>query len=65
MFLNIFSLIYRLFHEEFRTNEILEPVVMGDDLVFEFRGFKGTYNISVILEDGTNHLVDDQFTISD
>ena len=54
-----------MFHETFRTNEILEPVLIGDELVFEFRGFKGTYNISVILEDGTNYLVEDQFTISD
>ena len=45
---------YRLYHEEFRTNEVLTPNYQNDDVVvFKFRGFKGTYNISAILEDGT------------
>ena len=53
----------RLFHEKFRTNQILEPVINGDELQFEFRGFKGTYEIVAILENGTHVLVTDQFTI--
>ena len=45
---------YRLYHEEFRTNEVLTPNYQNDDVVvYKFRGFKGTYNISAILEDGT------------
>ena len=54
---------YRLYHEEFRTNEVLSPIINGKDLVFEFRGFQGTYNISVILEDGTVLPITNDFTI--
>ena len=54
---------YRLYHEEFRTNEVLSPIINGNDLVFEFRGFQGSYNISVMLENGTILPINKEFTI--
>merc|ERR1712126_4142 len=46
-----------LFHETFRTNLVLEPTLEGENLVFGFNGFKGTYDVSIELEDGTMILV--------
>ena len=55
---------YRLYHEEFRTNEVLTPNYQNDDVVvFKFRGFKGTYNISAIFEDGTVLPITEVYTI--
>ena len=59
------NLIFSLFHEKFRTNLILEPTLEGKNLAFRFRGFKGTYDLSVELEDGKIILVDDQFVLLD
>ena len=61
----IYLKFYSLFHETFRTNLVLEPTLEGENLVFGFNGFKGTYDISVELEDGTVILVNDQFVLSD
>ena len=61
----IYSKIFSLFHETFRTNLVLEPTLEGETLTFRFNGFKGTYDISVELEDGTMILVNDQFVLSD
>lgn len=32
---------------------VLEPAFVGNDLVFEFNGFKGSYDLSVELGNGT------------
>ena len=61
----IYLKFYSLFHETFRTNLVLEPTLEGENLVFGFNGFKGTYDISVELEDGTMILINDQFVLSD
>ena len=61
---NIHSAAYfRLFHETFRTNEILDPIHNADVLTFKFRGFMGEYRVSALLEDGTQQTLTDNFVL--
>ena len=66
---------FSLFHEKFRTNEIIEPkmwewkwngtgnVKNGNLLKYKFRGFRGTYTLTLILEDGTNVPIMDDYIL--
>ena len=54
---------YSLFHEKFRTNKIIDPQLDGTLLKYNLRGFRGTYNLTLILEDGTNIPIMDDYIL--
>lgn len=56
-----------IFHEFIRTKMILDPVeVQGSEALFQFRGFKGTYEVALVDERGFDvRLIHNQMEVED
>jgi hypothetical protein len=60
------AFLHRLFHETFQTHLVVEPDVPEDssELVFQFRGFRGDYTVSVLdMDKGTITTLPELYTI--